>query len=371
MAAAFGMARYAYGLTLPDVRAELDVPELLLGLIASGTFVGFLLALILSRPLATWKGARAPTTLGGVCGTLGCALVAVAPSPPILAAGALVAGSAAGWVWAPYSDIVAAVAPARDRPRLLSWITTGASGGLILVGPLALAATSWASWRWTWASIAVASAAAVVLNVRWVPRISPQRPIQGHNLVLTRRMLRPCLFAAALFVAATAYFTYATDAAHRGGLGIVAGPAVFLLVGMTGLAGLSAGSMTTRFGSQAVAIGALFAVGVALIVLSLGAGSLAAVLISAVVFGVGNMVGSAALPVWTAQRVPEQPAAAFTLTLVVGSLSSIATPAVIGALAPHIGLAAVLLTVAALTVITGLVLAAVRGGCGLHPTRSA
>lgn len=239
MAVAFGMARYVYGLTLPDIRADLDVPELLLGLIASGTFIGFLLSLILSTPLTIWKGPRAPTTLGSVCGAAGCTLVAAAPSPSLLAAGALVAGSAAGWVWAPYSDIVAAVAPERDRPRLLAWITTGACAGLILVGPLALASTSWASWRWTWASIAVASAAAAVLNIRWVPRIPPTpRAHRGRQrVVLTRGMLRAGAFAAVLFIAATAYFTYATDAARRGGLGAVAGPAIFVLAGATGLPG--------------------------------------------------------------------------------------------------------------------------------------
>lgn len=352
MAVAFGMARYVYGLTLPDIRADLEVPELLLGLIASGTFIGFLLSLILSRPLTMWKGPRAAVTFGAVCGTAGCALVAAAPSPPLLAAGALVAGSAAGWVWAPYSDIVVAVATERDRPRLLAWITTGACGGLILVGPLALAATAWASWRWTWAGIAVASAAATIITIRWVPRVPPasRAARRGQRRVLSSEMLRPLAFAVVLFIAATAYFTYATDAAQRGGLGDVAGPAIFVLAGTTGLAGLGADRMTTRAGPWAVGVCALGTLGAALIVLSLGADSLVAVLISAVIFGAGNTVGSAALSIWTAQVVPENPGAAFTATLVAGSLSSIATPTVIGALTPHIGLTNVLLATAAVTV---------------------
>lgn len=279
MAVAFGMARYVYGLTLPDIRADLDVPELVLGLIASGTFVGFLLSLILSARLAMWKGPRAAATLGAVCGAAGCALVAAAPSAPLLAAGALVAGSAAGWVWAPYSDIVAAVVTERDRPRLLAWITTGACGGLILVGPLALATAAWASWRWTWAGIAVASAAVTVLTIRWVPRVhpKPRAARRGQRRVLRSEMLRPLTFAVVLFIAATAYFTYATDAAQRGGLGDVAGPAIFVLAGTTGLAGLGAGRMATRVGPRAVGVCALATLGVALIVLSLGAESLVAV----------------------------------------------------------------------------------------------
>lgn len=302
MPVAFGMARYVYGLTLPDIRADLEVPELFLGLIASGTFIGFLLSLILSTPLTAWKDPRASTTLGGVCGTAGCALVAAAPSPALLAVGALMAGSAAGWVWAPYSEIVAAVAPERDRPRLLARITTGACGGLILVGPLALAATAWASWRWTWAGIAIASAAATVVNIRWVPRVppAPRAPRRGHRVVVTQEMLRPLTFAVVLFVAATAYFTYATDAAQRGGLGAVAGPAIFLLAGTMGLAGLGAGGMAARVGPRTVGVGALVTLGAALVLLGLGVASLVAVLASAVVFGAGNTVGSAALSIWTA-----------------------------------------------------------------------
>ena len=42
----FGMARYAYGLTLPDVRSAFGLSELLLGLMASATFAGYLIGLV-------------------------------------------------------------------------------------------------------------------------------------------------------------------------------------------------------------------------------------------------------------------------------------------------------------------------------------
>lgn len=76
---AFGMARYVYGLTLPDIRRDLGLPELVLGLVASATFVGYLAGLLLAGPLTARRGPRAPTTVGGVCGALGAAIV-VTPS---------------------------------------------------------------------------------------------------------------------------------------------------------------------------------------------------------------------------------------------------------------------------------------------------
>lgn len=60
---AFGLARYAYGLTLPDVRSEFGLSEPLLGLIASGTFAGYLVALV-SVPLGVATG-TAGTDDGG------------------------------------------------------------------------------------------------------------------------------------------------------------------------------------------------------------------------------------------------------------------------------------------------------------------
>ncbi|MBB0997443.1 MFS transporter, partial [Dietzia maris] len=61
------MARYVYGLTLPDIRRDLGLPELVLGLVASATFVGYLAGLLLAGPLTARRGPRAPTTVGGVC----------------------------------------------------------------------------------------------------------------------------------------------------------------------------------------------------------------------------------------------------------------------------------------------------------------
>jgi hypothetical protein len=51
-----------------------------------------------------------------------------------------------------------------------------------------------------------------------------------------------------------------------------------------------------------------------------------ALLASAVLFGSANTVGSAALPIWTAGLVPDEPAAAFTTALFVGSVGATVTP---------------------------------------------
>ena len=352
---AFGMARFAFGLTLPDVRSELGLSDVLLGLIAGGTFAGFLVGVLLAAPLASVAGSRAPTDVGGVCGCLGAVLVAIAPSAGLLAVGAVLAGSAAGWVWAPYSDIVAAIAPAEQRPRLLAMISTGTSGGLILLGLVALAASS---WRFVWAGIGVAAATAAVINVMWVPRTGVrgrEQPARCSSLV-HRGLIAPLIYTVVFFAATTIYFTYVSDAARAGGLGAAAGPILFIGIGVSGLSALITGRAVSRFGPATGAASCAACLMVSLVLLGIGSSSLVAVLISALVFGVGYMAGSAVLAIWTAQLAPGRATASFTVALIVGAVTSIAVSVVVGALVGMLGLSALLLTTAATALVVGVVL---------------
>jgi predicted MFS family arabinose efflux permease len=354
---AFGMARYAYGLTLPDVRSEFGLSELILGLIASGTFAGYLIGLLSVPRLSARRGPRAPTTVGGVCGVVGAATVALAPSPWILAAGAVLSGSAAGWVWAPYSDIVTKVAPRRHQPTLLAVITTGTSLGLVALAALGLLATL-VSWRLTWAGIALAAAVAALVNLRAVPRVDAPRTDKEapRGSPWRRAMIPPLTYAVLFFAAITIYFTYASEAARSGGLAAAAGPLLFALIGVGGLVALRTGRMTRAVGTPAVGVGSACVVSCALALLGLGSTSLPLTLLSAVLFGMGFMVGSSLLAIWTAKVVPDRPGDGFTIALVVGAVTSIAAPAAMGALIPVFGLPAMLLLVAAAVAIGAITL---------------
>lgn len=356
MGVAFGMARYAYGLTLPDMQAEFDLSEQLTGLVASATFVGYLVGLLGVPVLVARRGPRAPTSVGGACGVLGCSLVAVSPTPAVLAVGAVLAGSAAGWVWAPYSDVLRAVASPRNRPTLLAVVTTGTGVGLVGLGALGLLAP-FVSWRLTWAGIAVAAAVAAVLNLRLVPALPPPERQEGGGWLPWARLLVPLLYTVAYFVAVTVYFTYASDAAEEAGMADWAPALVFALIGLGGLVAFWTGRMTALLGPTGVGAASLGVVGLALVGLGLAPGG-SLVLASALVLGAGFMVGSSVLAIWTAEASPERPGTAFTAALVVGALTSIVTPTVTGALVPGVGLGTVLVLAGGLAAACAALLAA-------------
>ncbi|MFN3338876.1 MAG: MFS transporter [Dietzia sp.] len=362
---AFGMARYVYGLTLPDIRQELGLSELVLGLIASATFAGYLAGLVLAGPLAARRGARAPTTVGGVCGALGAVVVVAAPSPGLLAVGAVLCGSAGGWVWAPYSDIVTRTVAPRHQPRALAMITTGTGAGLIALGGLAVLAVQ-GSWRLVWAGVAVAAVIAAVVNLLLVPRTDPIGRPRGRRdfATLARALPVPAGYSVVYFAVVVIYFTYAADVLGGTRLPAIAVPVVYVLIGASGLMALATGGMAGRWGSSRVAAMCLVVVALALALLGLAGDSLAATVISACVFGVGYMTGSAVLAVWTAELVPDRAGAAFTACLVVGAVSSVIAPALAGAVIPALGLGALLLTSAAVSLVSGVGLVFLGGTRG-------
>ncbi|ANZ25748.1 arabinose ABC transporter permease [Rhodococcus sp. WB1] len=354
---AFGMARYAYGLTLPDIREDLRLSELVLGLVASATFAGYLAGLLLAGRLAARRGSRAPTTAGGACGAAGAVIVTFAQSPGLLAVGVVLAGSAGGWVWAPYSDIVTRSVPSRQQPRALAIITTGTSGGLVLLGALAVLAAV-GSWRLVWAGIALAAVAAALVNLRLVPRTGsaprPERRAGASSLVAALRV--PAAYSVVYFAVVVVYFTYAADVLDSGTLPAAAVPALYAALGLTGMVGVATGTLAQRLGSVRVAALCLATVGAALVLLGLAGGSVAATAPSAGIFGMGYMTGSAVLAVWTAELVPERAGAAFTACLVVGALSSVAAPALAGAAIPALGLGSLLVVTAAVSLLSAVAL---------------
>ena len=354
---AFGMARYAYGLTLPNIREDLGLSELVLGIIASATFAGYLAGLLLAGPLAARHGSRAPTTVGGASGVLGAVIVAFAQSPGLLAAGVILAGSAGGWVWAPYSDIVTRAVPLRQQPRALAIITTGTSGGLVLLGGLAVLAVL-GSWRLIWVGIALAAVAAALVNLRLVPKTRPApRADNRHGASSLVAALRsPAAYSVAYFAAVVIYFTYAADVLDRGALPAGAVPALYAGIGLCGVVGVATGTFARRMGSSRVAGLSLGAVGVALAILGLASDSLTATAVSACIFGAGYMTGSAVLAIWTAELVPGRAGEAFTACLIVGALSSVAAPALAGAVIPGLGLGPLLIFTAVASLLSGIAL---------------
>ncbi|HEV2094444.1 MAG TPA: MFS transporter [Rubrobacter sp.] len=362
-AVTFGPARNGYGLFLPDIREEFGLSTEVLGFVASGLYAGYLAALLAVGLLAARTGPRLPVLAGLLSAGVGTALVALSPNPAVLAVGVVLAGTGAGWSWAPYNDAVGLTVPACSRDRVLSAISTGTTFGIAVVGLAALAAANYGlPWRAAWFAFAAGSLAVAALNAALLPR-APASEGKAKTFGWPGLGWFWCAASAPLFgvalsfgVVNAVYWSFAVDlVSSAAGSSAATGPLLYVALGVFGFAGLLTGDAVARFGLGRTLAATLVSLGVAAGLLGLAPGSLAAVAASAALFGAGVMTMSALLSVWSSAVFRERPSAGFSAALLLFGVGGIAGPAAAGSAADQYGLGKVFIFVAALAISTVLI----------------
>ncbi len=153
IAVCYGLARFAYGMFLPAFRAEFGLDPQTAGAIASGSYIAYCVAIVVSTILTPRLGARVVAVSAGVVAAVGTAVVAVAPNALVLAAGVLLAGSSTGIASPPLAHAVALFVRGGVRDRTQTVINAGTGAGVALAGPVALLTVG--QWRLAWWAFAV------------------------------------------------------------------------------------------------------------------------------------------------------------------------------------------------------------------------
>lgn len=356
IAVSFGPARAGYGLFLPEFRDEFGLSIQLAGLIASGLQAGYLVSLVAVGLLVARVGPRAPILLGMLAAGLGMAVVAGAPGTIWLAAGIVVAGTSAGWSWAPYNDAVDDEVAPDLQGRVLSVISTGTTFGVLTLGVAAFAAGS--AWRTAWLVFAATALAAGAVNLFAVPAkatTSAASASRGEQRQLLTRVGAAPLFAVALSFGAVSafYWAFAVElVAGSANLPVAAGPLFYAVVGTVGFVGLLTGDAVQRFGLVAVLLGVLATLVMAAALLAVAPGSLTVAGASAALYGVGVMAMSSLLALWSSLVFAERPSTGFSVTLLFFGAGCVAGPAALASVAGSFGLEASFGLAAALMLIT-------------------
>ena len=358
IAVSYGLARYGYGLLLPDMRDEFGLSRGALGLIASTAYASYLLAVAAAGALTVRFGPRRVVVAGGMLAVAGMIIIALAQSGTALAAGVFVAGSSGGLVFPPFADVVADTMPPGRRSRALATISSGTGWGVLVAAPLALLAGD--RWRLAW----LAFTALAVLATLWAARAVPARTAgagpDGRQATL-RLSWFVCprsgpLLAGALLIglAASVYWTFAVDLADQAGLGRDGARLLLGVVGAASIAGSLGGDLLERLGARAaLVVGALLMASALALLASAPAGWLGAVL-SAAGFGAAYNLIVALQTIWSARVFADRPAVGLGAVMFVLSVGLLAGPPVAGALADGVGLPAAFYAAACLCAVTAL-----------------
>lgn len=370
VAVVYGLARYGYGLFLPKLREEFGLSEDMLGLIAGGSYAGCLAALVAVYLLSRRVGPRPLILVGGLSAFAGMAMISLAPSALVLAAGIVLAGTGVGWAWTPYNDAAETMVEEGKRARVLSFISTGQVFGMVAAAIIAYVATD--SWRVGWLAFAAIALAVTIWNAWLLPRgpslaRQPEPASEAEGSLwsgflaryewLIREQTAP-LFAVALCfgAAVSVYFSFAVELVSGSGvLPGAAGPLLWTLVGIAGVAGFFTGDSVGRFGLRSVLLVGFCTLGVAIGTLGLAPVSLPAVLFSAVLFGASVMLLGALFAVWSAEVFGSQSGAGLSVVVMVITVGQIVGSVAAGFIAGSAGLGVAFMAAAVLALATGLI----------------
>lgn len=346
IAVCYGLARFAYGMFLPSFRAEFGLDAQLAGAIASGSYVAYCAAIVVSTILTPRLGARRVAASAGVIATLGIVIVALAPNAIVLAAGVLIAGSSTGVASPPLAHAVARAVRAPVRGRTQTIINAGTGAGVALAGPVALLTVD--QWRLAWLAFAIIASAVTVWASRAVPREGSGEPSADHEptrqrTVLPQPVLRPGsarLIAAATLMGlgSSAVWTFGRDLlGGTGGIGPTASAIAWILLGACGLLGAVTGDAVSRAGLARAWAVSMIGLAAATLVLALMPGSVVVAWTAAAVFGAVYIVLTGLLLLWGAQIWADAPAAGVGLGFLVLALGQALGAPLVGALITQAG----------------------------------
>src|SRR5215211_672796 len=374
IAVTYGLARFAYGLFLPDMRAAFDLPPALLGVIGAGSYVGYCAAIVVALAFTSRTGPRLMAVAAGAVAVVGMATVAAAPAAWVLALGVLVAGSSSGLASPPMGEAVAGSIRNDLQDRANALINSGTSAGVALSGPAALILTG--QWRIAWAVFAIVGCDDLVWNAVVMPREAvagreqdEAGPVADDGAGRTRlsfsylvgARVRPRavpLFTAAfgLGFASAAYWTFSRElVVQAGGLGQTGSTLFWTVIGISGLAGGAAGDLARRFGLTTALRGTLLAMSASMALLAVVPGILPVTYASAALFGSTYIMLTGVVLVWSVGIFREIPSAGLGAGFLLIAIGQMVGSPVAGILAGTTSLATAFVSFAVIALLTACV----------------
>jgi predicted MFS family arabinose efflux permease len=355
VATAFGMARYGYGLLLPDIKRTLALGETELGAIGTLAYLTYIAAALLVDPAVRHLGARRTVVVGGALGVAGTATIAVSANAVSLAAGVGVAGASAGLVYPPFAEALRGL-PEATRSRALAAINCGTGWGVSVAAPIAIVAAS--SWRLAYLGFAACVLLSTVYAARVLPAATGAHPPPPRRLSV--RDLRPGawrVIAGALLIGlgSGAFWTFAVQDVRAAGLDVTAASALLGLAGIGSVVGIGAADLVDRLGLLRTFVACALLEATSTALLAIFASSLGIVLASAFAFGVSYNIAVAASVLSLTRLHSEHPASAVAVIAGANATGLLFSPVAGAALSTQVGLTTMLVCGA------GVLLAAMVG----------
>jgi sugar phosphate permease len=139
-AVSYGLARFAFGLLLPEIRTELSLDIAATGWIGSSAFVAYCIGVCITFALNRACSPRAIAFAAGLASTIGMVIITLSTSGVVLGLGVALAGLSTGLTSPPLATAVSLQFDDTHRPKANAIINAGTAAGIVLSGLASLIA---------------------------------------------------------------------------------------------------------------------------------------------------------------------------------------------------------------------------------------
>lgn len=293
IAISYGLARFAFGLFVPPIRADLELAPDVIGVIGALPLISFVFATLLAPLSADRLGARNTAMASGLFGVVGLGLISQAGGAISLGLGVIACGICTGLMMPALTAAMQALVRRSLHGRVSSVMNAGTSIGVIVAVPTILFLAG--AWRYAYASFAVLALIGVLATWFFIPSVSrvvpsnaaPAEPISADQWW---RLFRLSLFAFMMGFVSAAYWIFAPDlVVNLGEMPSDYTGWLWLGVGIAGLGGAVVADLADRNNPPITQALMLMMLAASLALLAASPDNLAIAAFSSLVFGLAYM----------------------------------------------------------------------------------
>lgn len=335
IAVTYGLARFGYGLMLPEISSALDMSPTISGVIGSSSYLAYCIAITLSTLFIPKLGPRPSIMAAGISAFVGMLLMAISTNEIMLAVGVLVAGASTGFGSPAYGEVVAETVQKPFQDKANTWINAGTGFGVMISGPIVLILSG--HWQMVYILFTFIALAVLIWNFINIPGIQkregPKQKVFSFKKADMKKSIYLVIASLVMGVATAIYWTFSKDyITNESDLSQLTTSIFWIMIGVSGVAGGIAGNLIEKLGIvKAYRLTVIIAF-LSIVILPTFHLEIALIYISALFFGSSYVFLTGVLLVWGVKLYPRQSSIGIGLPFLTLALGQIIGSAIAGSL---------------------------------------